>query len=167
MERQEHYRCSACVRQFCQLLSVLPDIQTLSGSSDMLVGYQGRNYAFWDISSLPITSYHRELFSHGQLVSKNILLLIFSPLTIHHLSWQTIPTMVISLFYTYKYVLWLLIIKLHFFVFLAVLGLELRAYTLSHSTSPFLWRFFSRWGVTELFAQAGFKPWSCWSLPSE
>jgi hypothetical protein len=30
------------------------------------------------------------------------------------------------------------------FYFFAVLGLELRAYTLSHSTSPFLWRFFLR-----------------------
>jgi hypothetical protein len=34
-----------------------------------------------------------------------------------------------------------------FFYFFAVLGLELRAYTLSHSTSPFLWRFFSKEGL--------------------
>jgi hypothetical protein len=32
----------------------------------------------------------------------------------------------------------------HLFFFLAVLGLELRAYTLSHSTSPLSWRVFSR-----------------------
>jgi hypothetical protein len=40
---------------------------------------------------------------------------------------------------------------------LAVLGFELKAYTLSHSTSPFFLcdRFFSR---PELFAQAGFEP---------
>jgi hypothetical protein len=36
-----------------------------------------------------------------------------------------------------------------------VLELELRAYTLSHSTNPFLWRFFfSRYGLTELFTWA-------------
>jgi hypothetical protein len=29
-----------------------------------------------------------------------------------------------------------------------ILGFELRAYTLSHSTSPFLWWGFSRWGVS-------------------
>jgi hypothetical protein len=29
-----------------------------------------------------------------------------------------------------------------FFFFFVVLGFELRAYTLNHSTSPFLWRVF-------------------------
>jgi hypothetical protein len=50
--------------------------------------------------------------------------------------------------------------------FFAVLGLELRAYTLSHSTSPFLWFFFDI-GSCELFAQAGFEPQSSWALSSE
>jgi hypothetical protein len=41
-----------------------------------------------------------------------------------------------------------------------VLGFKLRAaFTLSHSASPFLWWVFSR-GSQELFAWAGFKPWS-------
>jgi hypothetical protein len=31
------------------------------------------------------------------------------------------------------------------FFFLALLGFELRVYTLSHSTSPLLWWVFSRW----------------------
>jgi hypothetical protein len=35
----------------------------------------------------------------------------------------------------------------HVWFFFAVLGLELRAYTLSHSTSPFLCYIFSRWGL--------------------
>jgi hypothetical protein len=39
------------------------------------------------------------------------------------------------------------------FIFFAVLGLELRAYSLSHSTSPFLVI-----GSLALFAQVGFKP---------
>jgi hypothetical protein len=43
------------------------------------------------------------------------------------------------------------------FFFFLVLGFKLRAYMLSHSTSPFLWWAFSRWGL--------FKPWS--SLPPE
>jgi hypothetical protein len=55
--------------------------------------------------------------------------------------------------------------KLVFFFF-EVLGFELRAYTLSHSTSPFLWFFFWYW-VSRLFAQAGLEPWSSWSLPPE
>jgi hypothetical protein len=50
-----------------------------------------------------------------------------------------------------------------------VLGFELRVYTLSHSTSHFLWcdGFFSRQGFANYFAQAGFEPQSSWSLPSE
>jgi hypothetical protein len=43
------------------------------------------------------------------------------------------------------------------FVFV-VLGLELRAYTLSHSTSPIFVKIFSRLDLEELFARAGFKP---------
>jgi hypothetical protein len=54
-----------------------------------------------------------------------------------------------------------------FFFFLAVLGLELRAYTLSHSTSPFLVMGFFEIGSHELFAWAGFEPQSSWSLPPE
>jgi hypothetical protein len=38
------------------------------------------------------------------------------------------------------------------FLFFAVLDPELRAYTLSYSTSPFL-----RYGLSELFAQVGFE----------
>jgi hypothetical protein len=54
-----------------------------------------------------------------------------------------------------------------FFFFFAVLGFKLRAYTLSHSTGPFLsWMFFEI-ESHELFAQAGFKSWSSWSLPLE
>jgi hypothetical protein len=46
-----------------------------------------------------------------------------------------------------------------FFFFLVVLEFEFRAFTLSHSTSPFFQWMFSRWGaVLELFAQAGFEP---------
>jgi hypothetical protein len=41
--------------------------------------------------------------------------------------------------------------------FFAVLGLELRAYTLSHSTSPFFEMGFFEIRSCELFAQAGFK----------
>jgi hypothetical protein len=44
-----------------------------------------------------------------------------------------------------------------FFFFLAVLGFELGAYTLSHSTSPFCAGFF-RDGSHELLAQAGALP---------
>jgi hypothetical protein len=38
-----------------------------------------------------------------------------------------------------------------------VLGLELRAYTLSHSTNPFFVMGFLRVGTLKLFAQAGFE----------
>jgi hypothetical protein len=47
-----------------------------------------------------------------------------------------------------------------FLSFFAVLGLELRAFTLTHSTSPIFVKGFSRQDLTELFAQAGFKPQS-------
>jgi hypothetical protein len=40
----------------------------------------------------------------------------------------------------------------------AVLGLELRAYTLSHSTSPFFVMRFFKIGSLELFTPAGFEP---------
>jgi hypothetical protein len=56
---------------------------------------------------------------------------------------------------------------LFFFFFLVVLRLELRAYTLSHSTSPFIVMDFFEIGSCELFARAGFKSWSSWSLPPE
>jgi hypothetical protein len=39
-----------------------------------------------------------------------------------------------------------------------VLGLELMAFTLSHFTSPIFVKGFLRYGLTELFAQAGFEP---------
>jgi hypothetical protein len=39
-----------------------------------------------------------------------------------------------------------------------VLGFETRAHTLRHSTSPFLVKGFSRWGLMELFAWTGFEP---------
>jgi hypothetical protein len=45
----------------------------------------------------------------------------------------------------------------NFFFFFAVLGLELRAYTLSHSTSPFCAKYF-RNRSCDLFAWAGFEP---------
>jgi hypothetical protein len=48
-----------------------------------------------------------------------------------------------------------------------VLGFELRVYSLSHSTSLFLWWVFFEIGFQELFAQAGFELWSSWSLPPE
>jgi hypothetical protein len=44
-----------------------------------------------------------------------------------------------------------------FFVF-AVLGLELRVFTLSNSTSPIFVKGFFEIGSHELFAWAGFKP---------
>jgi hypothetical protein len=48
-----------------------------------------------------------------------------------------------------------------FLSFLAVLGLELRAYTLSHSTSAFFFVMdFFEIGSQELFARAGFEPLS-------
>jgi hypothetical protein len=46
-------------------------------------------------------------------------------------------------------------------------GFELRAFTLSHSTSSFLWETFLEIGSLKLFAQAGFEPRSSWSLPPE
>jgi hypothetical protein len=45
----------------------------------------------------------------------------------------------------------------HKLFFFAVLGLELRAYTLSHSTSPIFVMGFFEIGSHELFAQAGFE----------
>jgi hypothetical protein len=42
-------------------------------------------------------------------------------------------------------------------LFFSILGLELRAYTLSYSTSPFCVNIFET-GSPKLFAQAGFKP---------
>jgi hypothetical protein len=53
------------------------------------------------------------------------------------------------------------------FVCFVVLGFELRAFTLNHSTSSFLWRVFFEIGSYGLFAWAGFEPRSSWSLPSE
>jgi hypothetical protein len=47
----------------------------------------------------------------------------------------------------------------YLFIF-AVPGLELRAYTLSHSTSPTFVKGFTRYGLAELFVLAGFKPTS-------
>jgi hypothetical protein len=51
--------------------------------------------------------------------------------------------------------------RLSFFIlliFFAVLGFELRAYTLNHSTSPFFCDFFFlKIGPCELFAQVGFE----------
>jgi hypothetical protein len=44
-----------------------------------------------------------------------------------------------------------------FFFFFVVLGPELRAYTLSHSTKPFFVVGFFEIGSQELFAWAGFK----------
>jgi hypothetical protein len=47
-----------------------------------------------------------------------------------------------------------------FFPFFAVLGLELRAYTLSHSTSPFFVMGVFEIGSHKKFAWDGFKPGS-------
>jgi hypothetical protein len=44
------------------------------------------------------------------------------------------------------------------FVYSAVLAFELRAFTLSHSTSLFWGWVFLRLGACELFAWAGFEP---------
>jgi hypothetical protein len=44
------------------------------------------------------------------------------------------------------------------FLFLAVLGFEIRAYTVSHSTSHFFVVGFLKIGFHKLFAQAGFEP---------
>jgi hypothetical protein len=46
---------------------------------------------------------------------------------------------------------------LFFFFFLVALGLELRAYTLSHSTNPIFMLDIFEIGTCELFAQAVFK----------
>jgi hypothetical protein len=43
-------------------------------------------------------------------------------------------------------------------IIFAVLGLELRAYTLSHSTSPFFVIGIFEIGSYKLFAQTGFEP---------
>jgi hypothetical protein len=45
--------------------------------------------------------------------------------------------------------------------------LDLRAYTLSHSNGPFLWKFFFEIGFLKLFAWASFELPSSWSLPPE
>jgi hypothetical protein len=54
-----------------------------------------------------------------------------------------------------------------FFFFSSVLVFELRAYTLSHSSNPFLWWVFLKIGSQEPFAQATFELRSSWSLPPE
>jgi hypothetical protein len=45
--------------------------------------------------------------------------------------------------------------------------LDLRAFTLSQSTSPFFVIRVFEIGFYESFAQAGFTLWSSWSLPPE
>jgi hypothetical protein len=47
-----------------------------------------------------------------------------------------------------------------FFFFFPVLGFELRAFALSHSTSPFFVKGFFKIGCRELFAHAVFEPLS-------
>jgi hypothetical protein len=54
-----------------------------------------------------------------------------------------------------------------FFIYFVVLGSELSAYTLSHSTSPFFVMGFFKIGSHELFAQAGLKLKILLPLPSE
>jgi hypothetical protein len=54
-----------------------------------------------------------------------------------------------------------------FFFFFAALGLELRAFTLSHSTSPFFVMGILEIGSHKLFAQAGFELQSSQFLPPE
>jgi hypothetical protein len=52
-----------------------------------------------------------------------------------------------------------LMLSLTLFFSFAVLGFELRAFTLSHSTSPiFVMGFFFKIGSPELFGWAGFEP---------
>jgi hypothetical protein len=51
--------------------------------------------------------------------------------------------------------------------FFLVLGFELRAYTLSHSTSLFIVLGIFKIGSCELFTLAGFEPQSSRSLPPE
>jgi hypothetical protein len=55
-------------------------------------------------------------------------------------------------------------VGLFFLFFFCHTGLELRAYSLSHSTKPlfFYGRFFFEIGSWELFPQTGFKLWSSW-----
>jgi hypothetical protein len=56
---------------------------------------------------------------------------------------------------------------LGFFICLfSVLRLDLRAYTWSHSISPFLWKVFEI-RSSKLFAQAVSELWSSWSQPPE
>jgi hypothetical protein len=57
-------------------------------------------------------------------------------------------------------------LSLFFYIF-AVLGLELRAYTLSHFTSHFFVMGFFEIGCAKLFAHVGFEPRSSSSLPPE
>jgi hypothetical protein len=47
---------------------------------------------------------------------------------------------------------------IYLFTYLAVLGFELRAYTLSHISPPFFVMGFFEIGSPELFARAGFEP---------
>jgi hypothetical protein len=49
-------------------------------------------------------------------------------------------------------------VGVYIFFFFAVLRLELRVYTLSHSTSFYFVKCFFKIGSHELFAQAGFEP---------
>jgi hypothetical protein len=51
--------------------------------------------------------------------------------------------------------------------FCSMLEFELRAYTWSHSISPFLWRVIFEIRSLKLFAWAGFESWSSWFLPPE
>jgi hypothetical protein len=51
-------------------------------------------------------------------------------------------------------------LELQFFFFPAVLGLEFRAFTLSHYTSPIFVKGFFEIGFLELFRRASFKPQS-------
>jgi hypothetical protein len=52
------------------------------------------------------------------------------------------------------------LIRVYVFVclFFVVLGFELRAYTLNHSTTPFFIMGFFEIGSHELFARTGFEP---------
>jgi Na+/H+ antiporter NhaC len=65
-----------------------------------------------------------------------------------------------------------IILSLSLFSFFVILGLELKVYTLSHPPAlfcdvVFFFFFFFRGGGLKLFVQAGFEPWSSWSLPPE
>jgi hypothetical protein len=59
------------------------------------------------------------------------------------------------------------ILYFFFFFFFALLGLELRAFTLSHSTNPIFVKGFQDRVSQELFTWAGLEPWSSWSLLPE